>query len=201
MLRYTIYDTPIMRTLAYLIGIAWLKAFGWHVAGAPPHLKKYVLLAVPHTSNWDLLFTLAISFATQNKVYWLGKKEIFLPGLGLFFRWLGGIPVDRARAHKIATQTIRTLREEDAFVIAIPPEGTRKAVTEWKRGFYLIARGAKVPIVLGYLDYARKCGGYGPVIELSGDVDADIERIKEFYADKEARHQADATTAETTADG
>lgn len=200
MLRYTIYDTPIMRTVSYLIGVAWLKAFGWRVADYPPDIKKYVLLAVPHTSNWDFMFTLAITFATRNKVYWMGKKEIFLPGLGLFFRWLGGIPIDRTRAHKVATQTIRTFREEDAFAVAIPPEGTRKAVTEWKRGFYLIARGAKVPIVLGYLDYGRKCGGYGPAIEPSGDVDADIDRIKEFYADKAARYQANTKVAHTTAD-
>jgi 1-acyl-sn-glycerol-3-phosphate acyltransferase len=200
MLRYTIYDTPIMRTFAYVVGITWLKVFGWRVADPPPDRKKYVLLAVPHTSNWDLVFTLAISFATQNKVHWLGKKEMFLPGLSLFYRWLGGIPVDRARAHKIATQTIRTMREEDTFVIAIPPEGTRKEVTEWKRGFYLIARGAKVPIVLGYLDYARKCGGYGPAIEPSGDVDADMERIKAFYADKGGRYRANPDTAETASD-
>lgn len=200
MLRYTIYDTPIMRTVSYLIGIAWLKAFGWRIAGAPPNLQKYVLLAVPHTSNWDLVFTLAVAFATQNKIYWLGKKEMFLPGLGLYFRWLGGIPVDRARAHKIATQTIRTFREEDTFVLAIPPEGTRQAVSEWKRGFYLIARGAKVPVVLGFLDYARKQAGYGPAIELSGDVDADIDRIKAFYADKAGRYQTSTTTVQASAD-
>ena len=200
MLRYTIFDTPIMRTFSYLIGIAWLKAFGWHVEGVRPDAKKYVLLAVPHTSNWDFTFTLAIMFATRNKAYWMGKKEMFLPGFGLFFRWLGGIPVDRSRAHKIATQTIRLLREEDEFVITIPPEGTRKAVTEWKRGFYLIARGADVPIVLGFLDYARKCGGYGPAIKPSGDVDADMARIKEFYADKAGRYVANTSPVQETAD-
>ncbi len=200
MLRYTIYDTPFMRTATYWIGVAWLKAFGWRVEGDPPALKKYVLLAVPHSSNWDFVFTLAITFATRNRIYWMGKKEMFSPGLSLFYRWLGGIPVDRARAHGIATQLIRTLREEEAFIITIPPEGTRKEVTEWKKGFYLIARGANVPIVLGYLDYARKCGGYGPVVEVNGDIDADLERIKEFYMDKRGRYQASTDTFQNAAD-
>jgi 1-acyl-sn-glycerol-3-phosphate acyltransferase len=200
MLRYTVYDTPIMRTVAYLIGVLWLKAFGWRVADYPPDLKKYILLAVPHTSNWDFLFTLAILFATRNKVYWMGKKEIFKPPFGLFFRWLGGIPIDRDRAHKVATQTIRTFRDEERFAVVIPPEGTRKAVSEWKRGFYLIARGAKVPLVLGYLDYGRKCGGYGPAVEPSGDVDADIQRIKDFYADKAPRVEKNREITQTAAD-
>ena len=90
--------------------------------------------------------------------------------------------------------------EEEEFIVAIPPEGTRKAVTEWKKGFYLIARSAKVPIVLGYLDYGRKEGGYGPTVEPSGDVDADIARIKEFYADKAARYQSNTVIGESAAD-
>ncbi len=200
MQRYTIYDTPIMRTATYWIGLGWLKAFGWRVDGELPPLNKYVLLAVPHSSNWDFVFTLAITFATRNRIYWMGKKEMFLPGLGWFFRWLGGIPVDRARAHRIATEMIRTFRDEERFVLTIPPEGTRKAVTEWKRGFYLIARGADVPIVLGYLDYARKCGGYGPIVEPSGNVDADMKRIKEFYADKAGRYQTATATVQNAAD-
>jgi 1-acyl-sn-glycerol-3-phosphate acyltransferase len=200
MQRYTIYDTPVMRTVAYLLGMAWLKAFGWRIADPPPKLQKYVLLAVPHTSNWDFMFTLAIIFATRQRIFWMGKKEIFKPPFKTFFRWLGGIPVDRTRAHKIATQTIRTFREEESFIVVIPPEGTRKAVSEWKRGFYLIARGAKVPIVLGYLDYGRKCGGYGPAIEPSRNVDADINRIKEFYADKSARYQKNTTITQSPAD-
>ena len=155
---------------------------GWSIEGKVPDLKKFVIIAAPHTSNWDFPITMALTFALRMKIHWMGKASLFRPPFGAASRWLGGIAIDRSRANNVVEQAIQAFKEHDALIMVIPPEGTRKKVSHWKTGFYHIAAGAKVPIILGYLDYRRKAGGIGPVFHPTGRIEEDIEKIKEFYA-------------------
>ncbi len=163
-------------------GLIFLKMFGWRIEGELPNIKKFVIIAAPHTSNWDFPITLAVSFALKMKIYWMGKIALFRWPLGGICRWLGGIPIDRGRSHNMVEQAIQAFGERDKLIMVIPPEGTRQKVSYWKTGFYHIARGANIPIVLGFLDYRRKVGGIGPAFYPTGCIEEDIREIKTFYA-------------------
>lgn len=175
------------------IGRAFLKAFGWEGEGAPPEHGRYVLIAAPHTSNWDFPFTLAFAWVYGIEMRWMGKHTLFEGPLGWFFRWAGGVPVVRHERRSVVQQMIDLFDEREKLppgdpkrklALVVPVEGTRSRVPHWKSGFYHIARGAHVPIVLGYLDYRRKRGGFGHVLEPTGDLVADMEILRAFYADK-----------------
>ena len=170
------------------MGETWLAAFGWRVEGGVPDVQKAVVVAAPHTSNWDFPFTLAISFALDLDISWLGKHTLFKPPYGAFFKWVGGIPVDRRSRHDLVSQVVRVLNESDKLMVIVPPEGTRSKTARWKTGFYYIATGADVPIVLGFLDFERKCGGLGHVFRPSGDLAADMKQIAEFYSTVKGKH-------------
>ena len=147
-----------------------------------------MLIAAPHTSNWDLVYLLALSEVFDVRVSWMGKAAIFRPPFGWLMRRLGGIPVARhQRGNMVAQATHRFATAQD-LALVVPAEGTRGAVEHWKSGFYHIARGAEVPIVLGYLDYARRRGGFGPSLVATEDVRKDMDQIREFYADKVGKH-------------
>lgn len=163
------------------VGALWLKLFGWRVEAALPDTRKFVMIAAPHTSNWDLPFMLATAYVLRVRVSWLGKHTLFRPPFGFLMRWLGGVPVDRREAHNLVARVVEVFDTSEALVLAVPPEGTRKKAAHWKSGFYHIAAGAHVPIALGFLDYGRKVSGVGAAITPSGDLRADMERIREFY--------------------
>ena len=118
----------------------------------------------------------------------MGKREMFPFGFRTLLKWMGGIPVDRSRGHNAAKQALHAFKSRERLLVIIPPEGTRSKVNGWKRGFYLIARGAKVPIVCGYLDFAKKEGGFGPVVHPTGDVEADILQMEAFYKTVTGKH-------------
>lgn len=181
MMRITIFDTPLLNTLMFLISSLILKIFGWKKRGVLPDIPKYVIIAAPHTTNWDLPLTLFFAFAFRMKVYWMGKDRIFKKPFGTIMRWLGGIPVDRKRSQNLVETSINIFKKKDKIVMIIPPEGTRNQVNCWKSGFYHIAAGAGVPIVMGFLDYKKKIGGIGPIMYPTGEFDSDITRIQEFY--------------------
>ena len=142
-----------------------------------------MLIAAPHTSNWDLPYTLMVAFALRLNVYWMGKTSIFKPPFRGVMMWLGGIPVDRAQSNNLVAASITAIMQATSpLQLIVPPEGTRRGTRYWKTGFYYIAEGAGVPIVLAYLDYEKKIGGLGPVFQTTGDVDADMLAIKAFYA-------------------
>jgi 1-acyl-sn-glycerol-3-phosphate acyltransferase len=164
------------------IGKAWLRAFGWSVAGGKPDVTKAVIVAAPHTSNWDLPFMLAVSYALEIDIAWIGKHTIFAPPFGSLMRLLGGIPVDRRSRNNAVAAAVDVFRERDELLLVVPPEGTRKRAARWKTGFYYIAVGAEVPIVLGFLDYEKKQGGLGHVFKPTGKIDADMDAIRAFYA-------------------
>ena len=180
----TIFDTPIVNTLLRGLSITYLKLAGWEVKGGlPPHAAKSVLIAAPHTSNWDLPYTLMVAFALRLNVYWMGKESLFKPPFRGVMMWLGGIPVRRESSNNLVTASAEAIKAADGpLQLIVPPEGTRSKARYWKTGFYHIAAGAQVPIVMAYLDYSRKLGGLGPVFVPTGDMDADMERIKTFYA-------------------
>lgn len=164
---------------------ALLDKAGWTVEGTAPEQKKYVLIAAPHTSNWDLVYALAAGAVLGISIHWMGKDTLFrgLPGIGL--RALGGIPVERTHHHALVSTMAQELRRRERFVLLVPPEGTRSPVGYWKSGFYHIAREAGVPIVLGFLDYGKKRVGLGPTLWPTGNVAADMNVIRAFYADKQ----------------
>lgn len=163
------------------MGALWLKLFGWRTEGTLPESARFVMIAAPHTSNWDLPFMLATSWVLGVRISWLGKHTLFRPPYGWFMRWLGGIPVDRRQAHNMVARVVEIFGESPSLVVAIPPEGTRKRAPYWKSGFYHIAAGAKLPIALGFLDYGRKVSGVGPALTPSGDLAADMATIRAFY--------------------
>ena len=119
---------------------------------------------------------------------WMGKEAIFRRPFKSFFIWLGGIPIDRTKSNNIVEQMIKKFSISKNLILTIPPSGTRKKVMKWKTGFYYIAQGANVPIVLGFLDYKRKVGGIGPVFLPTGDIEADMREIRTYYADMRGRN-------------
>ncbi len=183
-MHHTIFDTPIVNTLLRAGSLAYLKLMGWRVEGSLPEgVGKCVLIAAPHTSNWDLPNTLTTCFALRLRPYWLGKQSIFQPPFGPVMRWLGGIAVNRDKSTNLVDASAQALVAADGAVqLIIPPEGTRSKVRYWKTGFYYIALQAKVPIVLAFMDYSRKVSGLGPAFHPTGDIEKDMETIKAFYA-------------------
>lgn len=186
----TIFNTPVVSPVLRAFSLAWLKLAGWQVQGQlPPEARKAVLIAAPHTSNWDLPYTLMVGFALHLRLYWMGKAGIFRFPFGGLMRWLGGIAVDRSQSTNLVAASAAALRAADGPVqLAVPPEGTRGATRHWKTGFYFIAREAQVPIVLAYMDYERKVSGLGPVFQPTGDVERDMATIKAFYAPFKGRN-------------
>lgn len=182
--RHTVFDTPVLNVVLRAISLLVLKLCGWKTSGAvPPDLKKAVFIAAPHTSNWDMPFTLFVAFALRLKIYWMGKEEIFKPPFRGVMMWLGGIPVQRSAATNMVGASAQALTEADELMLVVAPEGTRSKALYWKTGFYYIAREANVPVVMAFLDYGRKVGGVGPVFYPTGDLEKDMVEIKAFYKD------------------
>ncbi len=173
----------MLKDLLRGLSIIFLKIMGWRTEGQPPDLDQYVMIGAPHTSNWDFPIGLAILFSFNLRFYWLGKHTIFRWPFHNLFVWLGGVPIDRSKSSNVVEQSIRAYQENARMVMVLSPEGTRKKIARWKTGFYYIARGADVPIALGFLNYQRKAGGFGPVFYPTGDVEADMKEISAFYAD------------------
>jgi 1-acyl-sn-glycerol-3-phosphate acyltransferase len=188
------HDGPATGRLAYWIARAWMALWGWDVEGEIPRgISKAVLIAAPHTSNWDLPHMLAAALVFRVQVSWMGKHTLFRWPFGAFMRWLGGVPVDRRAPQGMVGQIAQRFRETDRLVLAIPPSGTRKRSTHWRSGFYHIAREAGVPIVCGYLDYARRRAGLGHILVPTGDLAADTAHLASFYADKRGKYPENET--------
>ena len=184
----TIFDTPLVQPLFQILSITILKLLGWKREGSIKGTERSVVIAAPHTSNWDFFYTLLIAFAFRKKMYWMGKDKLFKKPFGPVVRWMGGIPVDRSRASNLVEKTILCFKEQDELSIVIAPEGTRGRVNYWKTGFYRIATGAGVPILPAYLDYKEKRGGFGKLFFPTGDIDRDMEKIRAFYSDKTGKN-------------
>lgn len=164
------------------LGKFMLLLFGWRIEGTMPNRAKFIIVAAPHTSNWDFFFGIMAVFAIGFEAHWLGKDTLFTWPFGVLMHWLGGIPINRRVRLGAVDQAIALFTRHDRFIMGIAPEGTRKKVERWKTGFYHIAKGAGVPIVLAFFDYSRKVIGIGPVISPSDDMAADMKKIQAFYA-------------------
>lgn len=157
------------------------KISGWKTVGEIPPIKKFVAIAAPHTSNMDFIYGMCAKFIFGVKMQYLGKKELFRFPFGFIFRAMGGIPVDRKSSHHLVEQAVEEFNRHNNFILAMAPEGTRSYAPKWKTGFYHIAIGAKVPIVLCYLDFEKKIAGIGPAFYPTGNIENDLEEIKNFY--------------------
>ncbi len=169
------------------LGRMVLRILGWGIAGNLPDVPQMVVIAAPHSSNWDFVIGVAVVFAMRLDVSFLGKAELFRGPLGPFMRWLGGIPVDRQRPDGVVEDAVSRFKASPRLLLGMAPEGTRKPVERWKTGFYRIALGAGVPIVPGFFDNARRVVGFGPVFIPTGDVERDIEELRKFYAGMKRR--------------
>jgi 1-acyl-sn-glycerol-3-phosphate acyltransferase len=178
----TLFNTPGLKYFLRGLSLILLKIFGWKAVGQLPAEPKYVLLFAWHTSNWDVFYGVLVAFALKLDLVFLAKKELFRRPFGPLVKWLGGVPIERKESHHIVDQIIREFNEKEKFVLAISPEGTRRKVQYWKSGFYHIAQGARIPILLTFLDYEQKKGGAGPLMYLTGNIDRDMQVISDFYA-------------------
>jgi 1-acyl-sn-glycerol-3-phosphate acyltransferase len=188
-MHQTIFDTPLIGRMMRAGSLAFIKLAGWRVEGElPASARKCVLIAAPHSSNWDLPFTLMAAFILRLNPYWMGKASIFKPPFGAVMRWLGGIAVNREQSSNLVAASAAALKAADGPVqLIVPPQGTRSQVTQWRTGFYYIAQTAGLPILLAYIDYPNKRVGIGPLFQPSGDVERDMEEIKAFYAPMRGR--------------
>ncbi len=176
-------------SLKRFIGKAALKLKGWKRVGTlPPEAKKCVCIYAPHTSVEDFFIGLYFYWAEQIPFKVMIKKEFFKTPI---IRWcllrLGGIPVDRGHQNHLVEKMVEMFEKEDTVCLTICPEATRKKVDRWKKGFYYIAEGAKVPIMMGFCDFQKKICGFGPMIQPSGDYDKDLALIWDFYKDVKAK--------------
>ena len=159
----------------------WFRLQGWKVEGAAPIARKFVIIAAPHTSNWDFVYFVGGADALNLKLSFMGKDSLFARPFGGMMRDLGGIPVNREQAGDMVGTMAAEFAKRDEFMLTIAPEGTRGKAREWKKGFYYIALRAGVPMVCGMMDYRRKVVSLGQAIMPSGDYEADMAVLKTIY--------------------
>jgi 1-acyl-sn-glycerol-3-phosphate acyltransferase len=174
--------------LSRAFGRTLLALLGWRVEGVVPDVPQCVIVAAPHTSNWDFVVGIGAKLALGLRVHWLGKHTIFKrPFVGLLRR-LGGIPVDRAAAEGVVETAVRWFREERQLYLGLTPEGTRQKVERWKSGFHRIAVGAGVPILPVRIDWSARAIGLGELLAPTGDYDVDVERLQRGFDPRMARY-------------
>lgn len=165
-----------------------LKKLGWTLPTELPAFDKYVLIAAPHTSNWDFLLGILTARAINLKAHWLGKHSLFHWPYGWFFRAIGGTPIHRNGGKNYIQQMTDLFKRSEHLVLALAPEGTRSKTDHWKTGFHAIARAANVPVVMAYFDYGNKEVGLGGLFYPGDDIEADFSRIREYYKDRRGKN-------------
>ncbi|MGD9264907.1 MAG: lysophospholipid acyltransferase family protein [Lysobacterales bacterium] len=165
-----------------------LAALGWKVENHYPHVQKCVVIAAPHTSNWDFMLGIGAAKAIDLRPNWIGKHTLFRWPFAWFFRAIGGIPVRRGEGHNYIEQLSKMFARSDRLVLGMAPEGTRSKTDHWKTGFYYIARGAGVPVLMAYFDYPRKQVGITGMFHPSENIEEDFELIRAFYADHRGKN-------------
>lgn len=180
----TIFTTPLIRSFMRWFALRFFRWKGWTIEGQlPAQGERCVVIAAPHTSNWDLPYMLLAAFVFDLQVRWMGKDTIFRFPFGALMRWLGGIAVRREKRGNLVAATVEALKAtEGSLHLVIAPEGTRALTREWKSGFYRIAEGAGLPILPSYLDFGGKRIGLGPLFWPKGDAEAEIAELRAFYA-------------------
>jgi 1-acyl-sn-glycerol-3-phosphate acyltransferase len=179
-----VFDTPVISQVLRWVSRLVLRLRRWRMVVHLPDTERFVAVFAPHTSYWDLPLMVMAAFANRVRGHWLGTHNLFRRPFGWFFRWLGGIPVDRTRSNGIVAVTVEEFATRGRFVLGVAPEGTRFPGRRWKTGFYHIAAEAGVPLVLVFLDTTTRTIGAGDWFVPTGDLDADAGRIRRFYAGK-----------------
>jgi 1-acyl-sn-glycerol-3-phosphate acyltransferase len=165
------------------------KVAGWkQVGNLPPEIKKCIMVAAPHTSNWDFIYSRGAFYLMDLPVKFTIKSESMVGPLGWLLKRMGALPVNRQKNNNLVNTMVDLFNENEQLIIMVTPEGTRKYQPRWRKGFYHAAYAAGVPIALGYLDYKKKYAGVGPVFYPTGDVEGDIEKIKDFYRTVTAKY-------------
>ena len=180
--------------LVRLIGKIFMFLSGWKVEGQVPTCDKVVIIAAPHTTNWDFVYLLGAAFQLGLKVKWLGKQSLFAFPFGWIMKTLGGIAVDRSKSNGMVEQVSEAMGQMPKISLVVPPSGTRERTDYWKSGFYYIAKSANVPLICGYLDYEKKTAGLGPVLSVSSSVKDDMDKLRTFYKDKVGKYPALTST-------
>ena len=165
-----------------------LALFGWRSVLVWPPEPRGVIIVYPHTSNWDFIIGMLFKIGYGLPANWIGKAEMFPKPFKGLLEWLGGIPLDRRRTTGFLDAMVQEYRRRDWMWVAIAPEGTRSHTDHLKSGFYQIAVAASVPVALAYIDYGSRTVGIDTYLHMTGDRDADLERIRGFYATKRGRH-------------
>jgi 1-acyl-sn-glycerol-3-phosphate acyltransferase len=168
-------------TLKSKLSLITLSFFSWKIKNSPPITAKYVLIAAPHTSNWDFPLMLLTSYTKKVNLNWMGKKSLFNWPFNSLMTALGGVPIDRAKRESVVSLTAEKINNKKKFVLVIPPEGTRAKTKFWKSGFLHIARESKVPIVFSYLDYGKKEIGFSAPINQTLNSNEIIKFANSFY--------------------
>jgi len=181
--------SPLLQRIAHLL----LRLGGWTPVGGVLDAPKAVLIAAPHTSNWDGVWALIYRVAVDLDVKFFVKKSLFWFPLSTLLRWLGGVELDRDRAVNAVQQAVDQFEHNESYYFGLAPEGSRSLKPGWKTGFYRIALGAGVPLYLGFLDYQNKRVGFGPRVDLTGDREADLAVIREFYEGIQGRRPEQTT--------
>ncbi len=187
---------PKCGLLPHCLGRLWFKVFGWELQGRLPDTPQFLLIGAPHTSNWDLPFALAAAYSMRLSISWLGKDSLFRFPFSTFFTWLGGIPVDRSTPKGAVTSIVRRFEGGAPLAIVLSPPGTRSRRTHWRSGFYYIALQAQVPIVCGALDYQNRRVLIGETFVPTGDREADMARIRQFYSGIQGKYPERITPVE-----
>lgn len=180
-MKTTIFNTPILSGIYHYFAKSIMQLAGWSIDGKLPDLPKFVLIGAPHTSNWDFVLFLGVIFSLQANVRFMGKAELFRFPIGWFFRYCGGIPVDRKKSTGLVEQMVKVSNESEEFILTIAPEGTRHHVVEWKRGFYHIAKNAGIPIVMAVVDGKHKTVRIGQVFHPTENIEADMKSVQGFF--------------------
>jgi len=182
--RHTIFSTP---------GLTWLLSFparfflwlsGWRIRGEVPELDRYIMIAAPHTSNWDFALMLGAVFTLRLDLRWMGKNSLFPGPVGWLMKWLGGIPINRSEASNVVGDMVAVFNQSKSLILLSTPEGTRSQVSKWRTGFYHIATGASVPILPIYIHSPEKIIGFESLYTPSGDMERDMNDIKQIYEGK-----------------
>ncbi|MCB2223204.1 MAG: glycerol acyltransferase [Actinobacteria bacterium] len=187
--RFTVFDTPVLRSLLRAMAVALLWAKRWTTHVRLPEEPGWVAVVAPHTSFWDFPILISLALKHRIRANWLGTHTLFRGPFRYLFRWLGGIPVvSRSGGNNRVETIVEAFRRHPGMQIGIAPEAGLAAVTRWRSGFYHIATAAGVPLLLAYADYGRRVAGADEWFTPTGDRAADYERLRSFYADKAPRH-------------
>jgi 1-acyl-sn-glycerol-3-phosphate acyltransferase len=182
--------------------LMWLyRRQGWKAEGVIPHPRKFVIIAAPHTSNWDFVYYIGLTQTLGIMPHFMAKTALFRWPMRNFMLDMGGVPIDRKKGGNYVQAMIDEFASRDEFMLTIAPEGTRGSVKQWKTGFYHIALGAGVPMVVGMMDYGRKTGGLGPAIWPTGNYEADMAKVAEIYASVTPKHPEKRMASITGKDG